>query len=154
MQNTSHKYEPEELLVHRAPMQLLSSVDSWGEDWIECLAKHDVGAPFADCYGRRPAWVGLEYMCQAICALEGIGLVLEGQAPAPAFLLGTRKFESSCSYLEPNEPVRIRVDTELRDNTRLGVFQCEIYDQERKLMSAKIKGIMVKDPKTILLRNK
>jgi len=67
----SESYTPEQVLPHRAPMVMLKEIIECGEDSITCSFTHKAHDIFTDEEGRRPAWVGLEYMCQSIAALEG-----------------------------------------------------------------------------------
>src|SRR5690606_41142867 len=62
----------EDLVLHRPPLLLLQSVSHWDVGHVEAIADPVDSYLFADGEGNVPAWVGLEYMAQAISAYAGI----------------------------------------------------------------------------------
>lgn len=87
-------YPPvEELLPHAPPMVLLDAVEE--VEGLRCRCRVDVrsGAPFAGEDGV-PAYVGIEYLAQAVGALSGWRARLSGKPPHLGFLLSVREYAS------------------------------------------------------------
>jgi len=72
-----------------------------------------------------PAYVGVEYMAQAVAAFDGAQRRAAGAGPAIGFLLGTRQFRSTRSYFRDGERLTVRVTMIYRDGP-LGSFDCAI----------------------------
>lgn len=90
-----------------------------------------------------PAWVGVEYMAQTVAAWAGWQAVQAGQPVKLGFLLGTRKYQASCSHFAPGSVLRVCVHSELVGDNGLGMFACQIVQdapegQESVLAQARI----------------
>jgi predicted hotdog family 3-hydroxylacyl-ACP dehydratase len=72
-----------------------------------------------------PAWVGIEYMAQAIAAHAGYEARLRGVLPAIGFLLGTRDYRCEASGFPLGATLTITVEPLVVDQ-RLGAFRCAI----------------------------
>jgi predicted hotdog family 3-hydroxylacyl-ACP dehydratase len=72
-----------------------------------------------------PAWVGIEYMAQAIAAHAGYEARLRGEPLAVGFLLGTRDYRSEVGEFPLGVTLTITVEPLLADG-RLGAFRCVI----------------------------
>lgn len=72
-----------------------------------------------------PAYVGIEYMAQAVAAYDGASRLLEGKLPATGFLLGTRQFEATRPYFRDQDHLVIKIRMIYRDQA-LGSFDCVI----------------------------
>ncbi len=129
-----------ELLPHRGDMILLDHITSWGEDYVEATVLHRGNHLFTDPDGNVPAWVGIEYMAQAIAALAGIRALREGRPIRIGFLLGTRKYESHIPYFKRGIPVTIRAERVLGGESDLVVFDCNIQS-DKILAEAQIKAM-------------
>jgi predicted hotdog family 3-hydroxylacyl-ACP dehydratase len=77
-----------------------------------------------------PAYVGIEYMAQAIAAWAGAGHARHGSTPRPGFLLGTRRYTSSVGLFPLGQKLRVEVQCELRGDNGLGMFTCKILDAQ------------------------
>ncbi len=75
-----------------------------------------------------PAWVGIEYMAQAIAAHSGYEARLRGEAAPIGFLLGTRDYRSEVGEFPLGATLAIAVEPLLADG-RLGAFRCAIAAQ-------------------------
>ncbi len=87
-------YPPvEELLPHAPPMVLLDAVEEI--EGLRCCCRVEVrfGAPFVE-EGGLPAFVGVEYLAQAVGVLSGWRARLSGKAPQLGFLLSVREYAS------------------------------------------------------------
>ena len=114
-------------------MQLITRIVSWGPK--DLVAEVDIAGdgPFADPGLGVPRWVGLEYMAQAVAALDGIRLRELGRGVPPGYLLGTRRLEAIDGYFQPGETLRITVQEVLQGENGLGVFSCLLRAAERSL---------------------
>nr|WP_259372148.1 hypothetical protein [Caldimonas mangrovi] len=76
--------------------------------------------------GAVPAWVGIEYMAQAISAWSG-GHALKRGDPVPlGFLLGSRRMELHRDSFPCGSTLRIEARCELFGSNGLGSFECRI----------------------------
>ena len=87
-----------------------------------------------------PAWVGVEYMAQAVAAWAGWQAVQAQQPVKLGFLLGTRKYQAHCSHFAPGMVLEVQVRSELIGENGLGMFECQIrqQDNEQVLAQARI----------------
>jgi predicted hotdog family 3-hydroxylacyl-ACP dehydratase len=74
-----------------------------------------------------PAFVGLEYMAQAVAAYGGYRSYLAGEAVAVGFLLGTPQLKTFCQFFEVGQTLHIQV-THVWGDHELMQFHCAIYD--------------------------
>ena len=140
----------QDLLLHRPPMLLLKSVVRWDERELEALVDPRDSQLFMDADGRIPAWVGIEYMAQAVGALAGIESLRNGQPVRLGFLLGTRRYHAELSHFDPAQELRVTVRELLRDETNLVLFNCEIQGGGQLLAHAEIKAIQPKDVAAVM----
>ncbi len=117
---------PETLLPHDHPMILIDEVIEYGDDYLVARVEPDLGKPFANDQGNVPAWVGVEYMAQAIGAFAGVQSKLAGEPVKVGFLLGTRAYNTEVDWFQRNEIYSIRVQQLYQDNG-LSAFECSIY---------------------------
>ena len=73
-----------------------------------------------------PAWVGIEYMAQAVAAYAGIKSKLAGETIKLGFLLGTRRYTSNVASFAVGTALTIQVKNVIHDD-KLGVFDCKIH---------------------------
>lgn len=140
----------EELILHRPPMLLLESIVEWDEKSLSAVVDPASSYLFANSDGSIPAWVGIEYMAQAISARAGIAARLNGKAISVGLLLGTRKYTTQVASFAPDQKLLVEVRELLRDETDLVLFDCHIYANETLLASAQIKGTEPDDVKMVV----
>lgn len=75
-----------------------------------------------------PAWVGIEYMAQAIAAWAGARHARHGSQPRPGFLLGSRRYLAHVDAFPFGQRLRVSVKCELLGDNGLGMFECAILD--------------------------
>ena len=85
-----------------------------------------------------PAWVGIEYMAQAIAAWAGCRARSAGNAPAIGVLLGTRRFTSSCPHFPCGSELQVRASCELMADNGLGMFACQILIDDQVCCQANV----------------
>ena len=127
----------EQVLPHRGCMRLVDRVLVWDADNIAVALQIPQSRPFHET-GAVPAYVGIEYMAQAVACWAGCQARLHGQPPPLGFLLGTRRFDSALPCFERGWQLRIEAHRELMSDNGLGVFACRILHEDRELASANI----------------
>jgi predicted hotdog family 3-hydroxylacyl-ACP dehydratase len=84
------------------------------------------------------AWVGIEYMAQAIAAWAGYTAQLRGEPVKLGFLLGTRRYESSRPIFVLGSVLRVHVQRLFQNENGLGSFECFIDNEEGRVASATV----------------
>ena len=123
------------LVPHAGPMVLLDRVISADEESLcaEITIRSD--SLFCTTEGVG-AWVGLEYMAQAIGAYAGFIACLRGEAVKIGFLLGTRRFECNRPFFSVDTRLQIHVKRVFQSANGMGSFECCIKDSAAQLASA------------------
>jgi predicted hotdog family 3-hydroxylacyl-ACP dehydratase len=117
------------LVPHAGPMVLLDRVLAADE---ECLCAEVAIGPatlFSDADGVG-AWVGLEYMAQAVAAHAGYAARGRGDPVKVGFLLGSRHYECSRPMFALGSILRVHVRRVLQGENGLGAFECRIEDAD------------------------
>jgi len=96
-----------------------------------------LGQLFTDDQGL-PAWVGVEWMAQAIAAWAGCRARRRGEPVKLGFLLGTRRYQAQCSHFRIGARLRVEAHCELFGDNGLGMFACRILDDGVVLASANL----------------
>jgi predicted hotdog family 3-hydroxylacyl-ACP dehydratase len=126
-------------------MLLLDEVLEHSPEHVVCAVTIRPASQFCEAAKGVPAWVGLEYMAQTVCAYSGVDEARAGQRPSIGLLLGARRYESQVDSFAPGTRLRIRADLVLRDENDLVAFNCTIHDGERTLARGDIKALRPKD---------
>jgi predicted hotdog family 3-hydroxylacyl-ACP dehydratase len=116
----------EALLPHRPPMILIDRLVDAQEAESTCEVTITPRTLFLESAGV-PAYVGLEYMAQAIAAHGGYTSYRAGEPIALGFLLGTPRWQSWCRYFTVGQTLWIHVAHVWGDNEFLR-FHCTITD--------------------------
>lgn len=145
-----------ELVPHSGDMMLLDELVSYDEESLVAAVTIKDSAPFFRTTGDPltggvagvPAWVGLEYMAQAIAAWSGMKGRDEGRPPKPGFLIGTRRYVSNQAVFPLH--CLLSIEVKLRDkHDNLGVFDCEIRSES--LIAEAVLSVFEGDrPKSVL----
>jgi predicted hotdog family 3-hydroxylacyl-ACP dehydratase len=98
----------EELLPHKPPMVLLDALEEIDEH--RCLCRVDVrpACPFFE-EGGVPAFVGVEYLAQAVGVLSGWKGSLSGEPPRVGFLLSVREYRCELAIFPEGEALLVEV---------------------------------------------
>lgn len=132
------QHDIEQVIPHRGAMRLIDRVLEWSEPDITVALTVPLDGPFHET-GGVPAWVGIEYMAQAIGAWSGCRARSHGKPPRIGFLLGTRRYTAEVGYFAPGAALRVRAHCELINSDGLGMFACRILrDDDQLLASANI----------------
>ncbi len=131
-------YEPIERLVpHRGTLSLLDRVVFHDRDCLHAEVRVPMDSPFGDSEGV-PAWLGIEYMAQAIAAWAGMRARQRGAEPSIGFLLGSRRYGCSTPLFAAGHVLRIEVRCELLGENGLGMFACRIVDGDEEVATANV----------------
>ena len=125
------------LVPHAGPMVLLDRVLAVNENSLcaEVLIRPDSLFCSADGVG---AWVGIEYMAQAIAAHSGHAARLRGEPVKVGFLLGSRRYECQRPSFAVGSLLRVEVRCLLFADNGLGSFACRIDDEAGLAASATV----------------
>ncbi|MBA3929851.1 MAG: hypothetical protein C0521_09720 [Xanthomonas sp.] len=130
-------YDIERVLPHRGTMRLIDRLVAWDEDSIAVELRVPEEGPFSHDEGV-PAWVGVEYMAQAIAACAGCRARAAGREPSIGFLLGTRRYDSRTSWFPAGALLRVEAIRELLGDNGLGMFRCRILGDGEELATANV----------------
>ena len=127
----------EEVLPHRDSMRLIDRLLDWQPESIVVEVDVPHHGPFNHADGV-PAWVGVEYMAQAIAAWAGCKARQAGREPSIGFLLGTRRYESRTSWFRAGSVLQVEATRELLGDNGLGMFRCRILGGGEELATANV----------------
>jgi predicted hotdog family 3-hydroxylacyl-ACP dehydratase len=121
------RYPPlEQLLPYRPPMILIDRMINATDTGTMCEVTIRPQTLFIEPEGM-PAFVGLEYMAQAVAAYGGYKSYLAGEPMAIGFLLGTPQLKTSCQFFDYGQTLQIQV-THVWGDSELMQFHCTIQD--------------------------
>jgi predicted hotdog family 3-hydroxylacyl-ACP dehydratase len=115
------------LVPHAGPMVLLDRVISADEERLCAEVSIRPDSMFCTAEGVG-AWVGLEYMAQAVGAYAGYVAHLRGEAVKIGFLLGTRRFDCDRPYFSVGTRLQIHIKRVFQSENGMGSFECRIDD--------------------------
>ncbi|ABE60106.1 MULTISPECIES: ApeP family dehydratase [Chromohalobacter] len=98
----------EPLVPHRGAMCLLDTLLHYDADGARAEVVPDATDLFMEA-GVIPAWVGLEWLAQAVAAWAGMGARLTGAPPPPGFLIASRRYRARVDAFALGEPVHVHV---------------------------------------------
>jgi len=125
-QSGDFPYPVEALLPQSQAMCLLDRVLEAGEDHVVIeLTVRDDGL-FSTPDHKVPAWVGLEYMAQAIAAYSGYQRKCRGEGIGLGFLLGTRHYRCSVDSFPCGTSLRVRAEKVFDAANDMSVFNCTL----------------------------
>lgn len=125
------------LIPHAGPMVLLDRVISVDENSLVAEVRIRSDSLFCNPDGVG-AWVGIEYMAQAIGAWAGYNAQLRGEPVKLGFLLGTRRYECSRPIFMLGSVLRVHVQRLFQNENGLGSFECSIDNEEGPVASATV----------------
>lgn len=118
-------YQIEDVVPHRGSLLLLDELLRWDDDGIEAALVVPAEGMFVE-PGGMPAWVGIEYMAQAIAAWAGCRARRDGHPPRLGFLLGSRRYSSTHAQFPCGTRLVVHARRELMGDNGLGLFACRI----------------------------
>ncbi|MBU2871628.1 hotdog family protein [Colwellia sp. E2M01] len=152
MTKTSNKdFTIEQLLPHRAPMILLDSLESFCENTATC--SHlitEQSLLFDSNLQGVPSYVGIEYMAQSIAAYANANELVNNRSVQIGFLVSSRKFKCDYSVFPLGMALTINVKKLYKDESGLSAFDCEIYNNDTEIASARINVFQPENPSQFL----
>lgn len=137
-------YSVAELLPHGGDMILLDDVLDGSDQFARAALTVRGDGLFDDGAGRVPAWVGIEYMAQAIALWIGYNRLCRGLEVELGFLLGTRRYETNVEHLAVGARLEASAHLLLMEETGLGAFECHL-EGEGVAISARINAFQPDD---------
>ena len=122
---------------HRGAMNLLDGVEHCDEHAIVAHVRVPAGGLFVADDGV-PAWVGIEYMAQAIAAWSGARARAGGGSPRIGYLLGSRRYAAHVAAFEVGARLQVHAQCELMGDNGLGMFECRITLDGRVLAESRL----------------
>ena len=115
------------LVPHSGAMSLLGRVLAADAETLGAEVAIEAGSMFcAD--GAVGAWVGIEYMAQAIAAHAGYTAILRGEPVKIGYLLGTRRYHASVPLFAIGSVLQVHVQRAVQGENGLSAFDCRIVD--------------------------
>jgi predicted hotdog family 3-hydroxylacyl-ACP dehydratase len=115
------------LVPHSGAMSLLGRLLAADDETL--CAEVTIGPETLFCDGREVgAWVGVEYMAQAVAAHAGYCAHLRGEPVKVGFLLGSRRYQCSVPGFVVGTVLKVHVQRALQGENGLGAFECRIED--------------------------
>jgi predicted hotdog family 3-hydroxylacyl-ACP dehydratase len=136
------------LVPHSGAMVLLDRVISTDENTLCAEVAVRPGSLFYTA-GGVGAWVGLEYIAQAIGAYAGYRARLRGEPIKIGFLLGTRRYESRRPFFSLGSVLKVYIRRVLESDNGLASFDCHIDDDSGEIVSASVTVFQAADDKAI-----
>jgi predicted hotdog family 3-hydroxylacyl-ACP dehydratase len=125
------------LLPHRGAMRLIDSVAHCDDQAIVARVRVRPDGLFHGADGV-PAWVGIEYMAQAVAAWSGVRGSAGGGSPRIGYLLGSRRYEAAVPAFAVGSELTVHAQCELIGENGLGMFDCRIEHEGRVLASGRL----------------
>lgn len=122
-------YPVAEIVPHAGNMILIDEILDYDEDMLVAQVTIRESSLFLTADNVVPAWVGIEYMAQAIAAWAGLQARLKGEGVMLGYLLGTRHYQTDRVEFLLGETLKITVTRKYQEND-LGVFDCEIQAEQ------------------------
>lgn len=142
-------YAIETLLPQSGAMVLVDKVVEAGESHIVVeLTVRDDGL-FSGTNHTVPAWVGLEYMAQAVAAYSGYQRKRRGLEIDLGFLLGTRFYSCSVGEFACGARLTVRAEKIIEAANDMVVFDCSLKGNDVEA-SSKLNLLMPQDSREFL----
>lgn len=100
--------------------------------------------------GGVGAWVGIEYMAQAVATWAGWQAHQLGQPPRIGLLLGTRRYRCSVARFAAGQRLQVDIERGYQADNGLGQFECRIHADGVELASAQLTVFGPEDPSAFL----
>lgn len=127
----------EQVIPHRGTMLLVDRLVHWDEETVAVELTVPSDSPF-HVDGGVPAYVGVEYMAQAVACWAGCQARGRGEPPPIGFLLGTRRYECAVPLFSSGLHLRVEARREILGENGLGVFACRILAADGELATANV----------------
>ena len=130
-------FDIEQVIPHRGTMLLVDRLLDWSDDTVAVELRVPAESPF-HVDGGVPAWVGVEYMAQAVACWAGCQAREQDRPPPIGFLLGTRRYDCAVPVFASGSLLRVEARRELLGENGLGVFACRIVAGDEEIATANV----------------
>ena len=137
MDGSAGKKDMDAWVPHRGAMSLLDRVEHVDAHGVVAWVTVPADGLFATDAGV-PAWVGIEYMAQAVAAWSGARARDAGGSPKIGYLLGSRRYEATVPAFAVGAELRVLAQCELMADNGLGMFDCRIELDGRVLATGRL----------------
>lgn len=141
-------YKIIDVVPHGAPMSLLDSIESYSANGLVASVTITQNSMFFEQNGV-PAWVGIEYMGQAIAAWAGVQARLADKPVKIGFLVSSRRYECPEPFFAENERLLVSIQQITDNTTGLQVFECRITSRSYEI-KANLNVFMPEDVEAFL----
>ncbi|MBE7636510.1 3-hydroxylacyl-ACP dehydratase [Sneathiella sp. P13V-1] len=138
-----------DILPHDMPMILLDRYVSSTETGLTAEVIITEDAPFFSEGNGVPAYIGVEYIAQAIAAFNGLKDLKNGTEVQPGFLLGSRKVELKCDHFPLDSRPVVKVETSFNDG-EMAVFDGTVTLNDKIVVNGRINVYQPADPSLML----
>jgi predicted hotdog family 3-hydroxylacyl-ACP dehydratase len=118
-------YAVAEVVPHSGRMLLIDEILDYSSSSLTACVTIRESSLFLTADHVVPAWVGVEYMAQAIAAWAGIQARLRGEPVKRGYLLGTRQYQSSKPAFTLGDTLTIVVNKQYHEG-ELALFDCKV----------------------------
>ncbi|WP_370980100.1 hypothetical protein [Agaribacterium sp. ZY112] len=147
---TTVSFPPIETLIpHEGGMVLIDKVLTYSSESIEVLITKQASSIVALESGEVPAWVGIEYMAQAVSAFAGLRALEKSTVIKKGYLLGSNRYRAYCDTFPAADPLVVKANQSLLDESGVSIFDCQLLFGETVLAEAAIKAIQPEDDELI-----
>jgi len=127
---TETQWSIDELIWHGPRMSLVDRVVSTTGDGLTAEVRIEPGRPFFESGAGVPAWVGVEYMAQAVAIFAGYRAKINGRKIPRGMIIGCRNYTTTEPVFSPGRVLSISVQELLCLNESLSSYDCEIRDMD------------------------
>lgn len=128
----------DKLLPHDRPMILIDRAIKIEENGIHCQTSIDETNPFFNSESEIvPAYVGIEFMAQAIAAWSGYNALSKGERPPIGFLLGSRAYKSQYDVYHKGQLLDIYAE-QMMENDGMAAFMARIECNAETVASCRL----------------
>lgn len=145
-------HDIETVIPHRGLLLLVDRVLEYDDESIAVEVEIAPDGPF-HVRGGVPAYVGVEYMAQAVACWAGCQARARGEPPPLGFLLGTRRYACAVPLFESGQTLRVEARREIMGSNGLAVFACRIASNGRELATANVSVFEPADVAAYLAQN-
>lgn len=141
-----------DILPHGEPVILLGQMESYAADFFQASVVIGENSPFYDhALGGVPAWIGIEYMAQAIAAWAGVRRIYQEKPIVPGFLLGAQSYHCASPVFKVGQVMQVTVNLQMESSDGLGAFSCKLNAASGELLAeAVVNAFSPDDPSEII----
>jgi len=138
-------YSVAELVPHAGPMVLIDEIVAFDDEGVRARTATRSDGLFAPrSEAGVPAWLGLEYLAQAIAAWSGYKELRAGRSIKPGLLVGTRSFTSNVGRIPAGTCLDVQASRVVAGKGAISVFEGRV-EGEGITQSTRIKVVLPED---------